>query len=648
MSSHEQLFIDPLPETKNLKSAAGMDKNIETREQCLTASSRPEWARLVPISMSLVICSLQLIVFSVSAARGFDLTDEGFYILSYGNWSNLPGFSLFGAYFQWPYEAMERSVQGIRILGFVVLLTSGFYFTRQLILSIDLLEGRANRSHIHFISIAGGAAIWSYYGAFPGPYTPSYNLLALTSALASCALALRASRDLRSGAASTSHWIFFFLGLVTSVGIANKFSTGILILLVDLGVLLLLRPWKLSRGTSISLLFSAVSGFSINFLLLLLIKPDLVSGIKIGVLIQWANMPRDLLSEVASTALIDLPKAIGQSLRILMWPVLFVVVIRVIGRLFVDSDSQLTNGFLVLGLIVSSTYIIYFRDNRLNRLVLIYILLLTIIAAIEYSRGRFWRPEAKCRSLLMYLFVSAIPACYSAGTNNSVLMHMGMAAVFPIALILVELRLLWISKIIPIWTLILSVICLMIAPTEIIVRQWMDGNYTYRLPANLSDSNSLVAENHGGIRLMVPSSQAISLNHFINLMKNGGFSRGERVVDFTGQAPGLVAVIGGVPLGTAWIVGGYSFDGNAAARVALSYVPENDLRCAWLITTADGTARISGWEDIVERIVGIDNFEIVGSAPIGNSDAGYRESFMNVTVWRPNPQALKKCKSPVL
>jgi hypothetical protein len=142
----------------------------------------------------LVVVAAQAAMFFAAATRGLDLTDESFYFLTFQHWTEWPLVSLFGAYFSLPYALLGQSVWAIRALGFILLLAAGIWFSREVCRSFDALALKATPDGIFAASLAGGASIWNYYGAFIVPYTPSYNLLTLACALGTMALALRVGR----------------------------------------------------------------------------------------------------------------------------------------------------------------------------------------------------------------------------------------------------------------------------------------------------------------------------------------------------------------------------------------------------------------------------------------------------------------------
>src|ERR1043165_9582368 len=141
--------------------------------------------------MAIAIVAVQAVMFIVAAKRGFDLTDESFYLLTYPHWTEWPSVSLFGAYFSLPYALVAHDVWAMRIIAFALLLGTAIWFGLEAQRTFGALAGRPSRQGELATAIAAGAGIWSYYGASPVPYTPSYNLLTLVCLLVVLALALR-------------------------------------------------------------------------------------------------------------------------------------------------------------------------------------------------------------------------------------------------------------------------------------------------------------------------------------------------------------------------------------------------------------------------------------------------------------------------
>src|SRR6185369_9269466 len=192
--------------------------------------------------MAIVIVAVQAVMFIVAARRGFDLTDESFYLLTYRHWTEWPSVSLFGAYFTWPYVLVGHDVWAMRLLG------AAIWFGSEAQRAFGALVGRRSRDGELATAVAAAAAIWSYYGASPVSPTPSYNLLTLACALVVLALALRLGRIVHDDAPRGRLATAFALGLVGSVGVASKFSSGLLVLALALAVFAALAWHRLDAG----------------------------------------------------------------------------------------------------------------------------------------------------------------------------------------------------------------------------------------------------------------------------------------------------------------------------------------------------------------------------------------------------------------
>ena len=74
-----------------------------------------------PLLLFATIAALHVGLFSIAATRGWDLTDESFYLLSFRHWAEAPATSFFGAYLAMPYALVGQSLWAIRVVGFLLL-----------------------------------------------------------------------------------------------------------------------------------------------------------------------------------------------------------------------------------------------------------------------------------------------------------------------------------------------------------------------------------------------------------------------------------------------------------------------------------------------------------------------------------------------
>jgi hypothetical protein len=74
------------------------------------------------------------------------------------------------------------------------------------------------------------------------------------------------------------------------------------------------------------------------------------------------------------------------------------------------------------------------------------------------------------------------------------------------------------------------------------------------------------------------------------------------IIDLTGTAPSTIFFLEGLPIGSAWLLGGYP-NSEEFTRRALETVPRDQLDRAWVLTAPKGHRPIP---DTVMRAVGLD------------------------------------------
>jgi hypothetical protein len=581
----------------------------------------------------LAIVAVQAVMFIVAAQRGFDLTDESFYLLSYRHWSESPSVSLFGAYFSLPYALVGHEVWAMRILGFALLLAAAIWFGSEAQRAFGALAGRQSRDGELATALAAGASIWSYYGAWPVSPTPSYNLLTLVCALGVLALALRLGRLVHENEAPTLATTFA-LGLVGSIGIASKFSSGLLVLALAVAIFAALSRHRLDRRGWSRLVAVAAAGIALNIAALWIADPALPLRIERGFALAFAAMPRHPAGELAALAFGVLPRDAVHALRILLWPLAFAVLAFAVGTRI--RQRPLADTFAVAVFIAGSLTFTFVKDNRFYRIVLVTWLAVLLAGVALWLLRRRLVDDAVGRALVIASALLVVPFAYSFGTNNALLQHMGMAAIFPIVVVAVLIRTLWLERAIPAWVFAGALALLAALPAEIVVRQWVDGRYTYRLGASLAEQTVSLAANPGAIDLSVTPALERSLDAYLLLLRSAGYVPGQPMIDFTGQSPGLVAIANGAPVGAIWLVGGEIFDGDRTAKLALGWADDATVRSAWLLTSDDGPTTIASWRGIVTKRLGAFTHEEAGRFTIPDPSSDDKSKSIEVTLWKPS------------
>ena len=583
-------------------------------------------------TMAIVIVAVQAVMFIVAARRGFDLTDESFYLLTYRHWTEWPSVSLFGAYFTWPYVLVGHDVWAMRLLGFALLLGAAIWFGSEAQRAFGALVGRRSRDGELATAVAAAAAIWSYYGASPVSPTPSYNLLTLACALVVLALALRLGRIVHDDAPRGRLATAFALGLVGSVGVASKFSSGLLVLALAPAVFAALAWHRLDAGGWSRVVLAAIAGLALNLLALWIADPGLPLRFERGIEVTLAMMERSATGEVAALVFGALPQDALHALRVLLWPLVFAVLVLTAGAQL--RRRPLADALAVAVFVAGALVYAFVKDNRFYRIVLVtWIAVLLGCAALWLLRARL-ASGARVRSLVVAGAILVVPFAYSYGTSNALLQHMGMAAIFPLVIAAVLIRTMWLERAVPTWLFAGALALLAALPAEIVVRQWVDGRYTYRLGASLAEQTVPLPANPGGIDLDVTPALARSLESYLLLLRSAGFSSGQPLIDFTGQSPGLVAIANGAPVGAIWYIGGV-YAGERMARMSLGWVDAAQVRRAWLLTTPDGATTIASWRSIVEEKTGAFAHEEAGRFTIPDPSSDDKTKTIEVTLWQP-------------
>jgi hypothetical protein len=140
------------------------------------------------------------------------------------------------------------------------------------------------------------------------------------------------------------------------------------------------------------------------------------------------------------------------------------------------------------------------------------------------------------------------------------------------------------------------------------------------------------------VRLRVDESLARDIEQWILLAKSAGMPPGATAIEFTGQAPGLLALQAARPLGFLWLVGGGPFNGDAAAAAALRHVSAKEVAAAWLLSSDDSDHRMHRWRELVTAKVGGFPYEMAGRTTISDPTSPDPLKRITVTLWRPLSQ----------
>jgi hypothetical protein len=640
------------------------------------------------------------------APRGFDFTDESYYFLNYLYWRDLIGtMSFFGAYFEWPFRMLGQSVPAIRIFSLLLLLASSAFFTREVLRYVSRRDGSTSGTPWAFV-VAGMAASLFYFGPpLSTLRAPSYNLLALGSMLVATGLLLRVLEQ--SSQVANARLTMFCYGLAIGACGLGKASSGVmLVLLHALFFVLANRDWRLRH--LIEFLALSLAGVSLNFVVLQLAHPQWLEELREGVALVSMDGSHNLLGSVNSfrwkiqaLAPIFLAWAVGSAVIVALWvrwTVRFrrtalsaLVVVLVGGSVLgliktMDGSHNLlgsVNSFrwkiqalapiflpwaLGAGVVVAlwARWIIRSRRTALSALVVVLVggsvlgliwgpkhwwlpllgLAVLLLWSVEgFSRKPFRLVRGDLTNFALMALLLALPVAFSFGTGMPLLEHSQMAAVFAITALL--LRLLRLARLgilaPPALVVCLAALCLPTLVTQL--RAATDVHYTYRQLSALGEQAKPVRLGAANNTLLVDAATRETLESVIGAARAAGLTPGRAILDFTGDGPGLIYALGGRPLGTAWLLGGYPGSQTIAAHV-VEKLPVQALRNAWLLSSDNNPRAIKGWQQSLNARLGPDAHELVATVHIR---APYRwgenaPDSLSVQIWKPQVAALAEGK----
>jgi hypothetical protein len=190
------------------------------------------------------------LILSVLFGRGFDLSDESFYILQMHWWDSfLGGLSLFGAYLSRPYALLGEDILQIRFFGAFILWIAGYAFGISLY-KVFFRDSEINRNR-GYAPVVIAFMTFTFYWTF-GIFTPNYNLLVLTALLVTTSQVL-------IGQGSGWRWFNYLIyALILGALVFIKVSSAIAAILLHLTFICLQK-----EGVRYALFIIGVSLFGI-------------------------------------------------------------------------------------------------------------------------------------------------------------------------------------------------------------------------------------------------------------------------------------------------------------------------------------------------------------------------------------------------
>jgi hypothetical protein len=186
-----------------------------------------------PIALAVgVLGTLSWIVAAMlMSGRGFDVTDEGFYLLSYRWWdSNLRNFTGVQVIYGPIFELLEYDIQRLRIVRLMSVVAAhaalGMSLARWL--AVERRGGlqRLERFAIMALVLASGGVMYGWL-----PLSPGYNDVSILGSLSLCAVMLSADSRAKAGLAVPA-WLPAVAGAVVVGMVFAKWTSAAIVVIV--------------------------------------------------------------------------------------------------------------------------------------------------------------------------------------------------------------------------------------------------------------------------------------------------------------------------------------------------------------------------------------------------------------------------------
>ena len=586
------------------------------------------------------------VIFLVWACyRGFDFTDEGWYLLSYRYPDDIPfGHSSYHQYIGFFYEILNYDIALLRVGGIILLLIStlifyfGFHRMAASFRDSSIRNSMFKRCRLFDITeycFLGLGTLLVYSWFLP---SPSYNTLNAIFLNAGTGLYFAGIGTLlMRKERSTDAWLFlFFSGVFIGCSFFAKFTSGLALY----GILCITSAcWpKLplpQRLKAIALLTAGkISWFLLHFILIQSISDwwsflsggiELISVLESG---HGINSVTRYLAEFKHLLGASVLKFWGTYAILSIWALLFLIFSK-------KSASSFQKLFTLLLLVPVSAVAISYHSNqfiggvaRFGQLTEFYLSVMILMTAVIIVIQVILRNRQHISSLDITLLLFAgssfgLPFMGAIGTGNQIyiitLYH--IVPWFAILLILIRLMASAYKS-----AIIYSIAILAIAAFA--SSQILSGclNDPYRLNSGVLHQSKKTEIGYPASILLLDSRANLFITKLRRMATINGFKPGDDMLAFYNM-PGAVFCLGGRSPGYPWFFGGYKGSKHFAEK-ALSRIPRERLRKAFVLQNGIKTLEMPDFSRFGINFPS--DYDLCGSlnAPNGNSEE-------QILLWKP-------------
>ena len=573
-----------------------------------------------------VLLATQLLIYGAMSGRGFEYTDEAFYVLNALHWREFSAtFTLFGAFLEAPTRWLGQNLMAMRLLSLLPLLGVGALLGLEIRRQFWGREPAADGLPAGVYALLGAVGGMYYFGVFTTLRAPSYNLISLCAAMLSTLLLMRSLTESRL---RTALACAFGYGFAIGACGFSKASTSLVLVLIHVAYLVWVnRDWSL-RGLGGRVL-AALLGLGLQAAIMTWLNPGWLAALQAGVsLFSYDNggklggMFNDFRWDMQRLAPWVPVAAVG--LAAWTWCV------RRVSR----HDKPAWLPYLVVSALLGLVVVWGHADWSYRWWPWALIAALALALVEWFSSGRVaFTPQIR-RELPLWMLLFLQPFAFSFGTSNSVLWHSQAAGVFVVLALVARLDGLGRAGLLPRRAAGLGLACLCLAPLWFQLHAVIDVKGTYRLADSLM-AQTLPVQTPVGEVLVDPVTHA-DLVALQTSARQAGLAIGDPLLDFSGDGPGRVLAVGARPLGLPWLVGGYPDSPRWAERL-VGLLAVDALRSAWIFSSPDGPRTIGGWQPALAAKLGESSHEVAAVIRLSRSAAfgGKTARPITLCLWRP-------------
>lgn len=544
---------------------------------------------------------------AVFAPRGFDLTDNGFYLLNYLRYDDLiVEVSWFGGILTYLYQAVGQSAEAMRAAGMGITLALGI-LTASTVLRFAQTRGmieQETKAHALLTMTNGSVLAYSLWLT-----TPSYNTLVLWGAMISLIglltwIQAQAHQQQAISAVSLGVGVgFMAMGKLPTL-LPLAMVSCLLLWLFGVTWRRILHPISIISGllgVGCVLILTLAQHRSLQYFLekpaLALTRHKLIFQNDEIALAQFLLHPLTQL-------IVLLIELLQYALLLALWGVLGALLARLLRR-----RPAFVFAFVGLGMIMLSILWIE-RTWSLGMFGALLLLWTLTVAAIE----AWYQPERRALlhklPLLFALLLAGFALAAVYGTDGRYTRSVNFYGAFWV-LGAVVLACAWVSAQRRPALLVLFSCALLI----FIVGR---SASPYRQAVPVWQMDARVSLRNGAESVWVDSALADYLHRLQTTAYAQGFvSNQTPLIDLTGEAPGAVYALGGRAYGFAWLLGGY-VGSDQAATFMLGLWPEAELRRAWVLQAVNGERSLSLSVLTAHGLPFPEAYELVGSLELAD------------------------------